>query len=275
MNGIRELAHRRFPNPKPEVGKHYPDLERIQIRIDASGLTIPAEFTKETSESYIKRLYQMTPYDKSTDKATFELVHITRNKAGDPPNINPEAYKCLSQNQGWIDHFILDILNHKNYGFYHVPEEASTNQVHTFLITSVLYTLLWTYHAPTATTKGMLVSRSCCIVGSSTIIYREFAKLLRSYQDHIDNPSLLIFISSSHLISSIDRCLVEVRDSIRRIEVDLVMEAGITRNQIFDGPRPRLLQRPIGTTPWHAQNGPQNARRHWQTLSDKFNWLMT
>ena len=217
MDGIRKLAHRRFPNPDSGV-REYPDLERIQIRIDASGLTIPAEFTKETSESYIKRLSQMTPYDKSTDKATFELIHITRDKCGDPPNIDPAAYRCLSQNQGWIDHYILDLLNHNNYGFHHVPEEASTNQVHTFLITSVLYTLLWTYHAPTATTKGMLVSRSCCIVEESTTMYDEFAELLRSYQDHIDNPSLLVFISSSHLISEIGRCLVGVGESIRLIE---------------------------------------------------------
>lgn len=219
MDGIRKLAHRGFPIP--EIGSYsarkYPDLERIQIRIDASGSTI-TEFTKESNQSYINRLYQMTPYDESTDKATFELVHITRDNAGDPPNIDPEVYKCLSQNQDWIDHFILDILNYENYGFHHVPEEASTNQVHTFLITSVLYTLLWTYHAPTATTKGMLVSRSCYMVGSSTVTYDEFAALLRSYQDHIHNPSLLVFISSAHLISVIDRCLVEVRDTIRRIE---------------------------------------------------------
>src|SRR5436309_12619362 len=168
MDGIRKLAHRGFPIP--EIGRYsrrkYPDLEGIQIRIDASGSTI-MEPTKESNQSYIDRLYQMTPYDESTNKATFELVHITRDKAGDPPNIAPEVYRCLSQNQGWIDHFILDILHYKNYGFYHVPEEASTNQVHTFLISSVLYTLLWTYHAPTATTKGMLVSRSCAIVGRS------------------------------------------------------------------------------------------------------------
>jgi hypothetical protein len=219
MDGIRKLAHRGFPIQ--ETGRYsvrkYPDLERIQVRIDASGSTV-TEFTKESNQSYINRLYKMTPYDESTDKATFELVHITRDKAGDPPNIDPEAYRCLSQNQGWIDHFILDIFDCENYGFYHVPEEASTNQVRTFLITSVLYTLLWTYHVPTATTKGMVVSRSCSIVGSSTVIYDEFVALLRSYQDHIHNPSLLVFISSAHLISVIDRCLVGVRDIIRRIE---------------------------------------------------------
>lgn len=176
------------------------------------------EFTKESNQSYINRLYQMTPYDETTDKASFELVHITRNKAGDPLNIDPEVYKCLSENQDWIDHFILDTLNYKNYGFHYVLKEVSINQVHTFLMTSVLYTLLWTYHAPTATTKGMLVSRSCNIVRSSTVIYDEFVLLLRSYQDHIHNPSLLVFISSAHLILVIDRCLVEVRDIIRRIE---------------------------------------------------------
>ena len=206
-----------MPKTGSYSGRKYPDLERIQIRIDASGSTI-TEFTKESNESYINRLHRMTPYDESTNKATFDLVHVTRDKAGDPPNIAPEVYMCLSQNQDWIDHFILDILHNKNYGFHHVPEEASTNQVHTFLITSVLYTLFWTYHAPTATTKGMLVSRSCNMVGRSTAIYAGFTALLRSYQDHIHNPSLLVFISSAHLISVIDRCLVKARDIIRLIE---------------------------------------------------------
>ena len=74
MDGIRKLAHRGFPIPK--IGnisvRKYLDLERIQIRIDASGSTI-TELTKESNRSYINRLYQMTPYDESTDRAnTFD-----------------------------------------------------------------------------------------------------------------------------------------------------------------------------------------------------------
>jgi hypothetical protein len=62
MDGIRKLAHRGFPIQ--EIGRYsvrkYPDLERIQIRIDASGSTI-TEFTKESNQSYINRLSQMAP----------------------------------------------------------------------------------------------------------------------------------------------------------------------------------------------------------------------
>src|SRR5271168_3363361 len=57
MDGIRKLAHRGFPIPKTgsySVRK-YPDLARIQIRIDASGSTI-TEFPEESSQSYINRL---------------------------------------------------------------------------------------------------------------------------------------------------------------------------------------------------------------------------
>jgi len=62
------------------------------------------------------------------------------------------------------------------------------------------------------------VDRSCCIVGSPGDIYNEFTTLLQSSQDHIHNPYLLIFVSSAHLISAVDKCLVIVREKIRQIE---------------------------------------------------------
>jgi hypothetical protein len=216
MEGIRQFALREFPEIGNYSIKDPPKLERFQIRIDENGLAIPKK-TNESSKSYLSRVCHMTPYDKSTDKATFDLIHITREKAGDPPNIEPDLYTHLRQNQ-WFDHSILDILHNKNYGFHHIPEEESKTQVHTFIITSVLYTLVWAYHTPTATTKAMLVSRSCNIVGDSKATYEGFTTLLGSYQDHIQNPILLFFISSSHLMSVVDRCLVEVRGIIRDIE---------------------------------------------------------
>ena len=100
-----------------------------------------------------------------------------------------------------------------------VSEEATTNQSHTFLvILRPLYTLLWTYHTPSARTKGILVDRSCNIVGSSKDRYKEFRTLLQSYQDHVHDPCLLVFISSAHLISVVDKCLAEVREDVRHIE---------------------------------------------------------
>jgi hypothetical protein len=160
----------------------------------------------------------MRPYDKSTDQASLELVHITRARAGDPPKVDSEIYKCISENQDWFDHSILEVLNNKNYCFYHIPEDTSTNQTNTFLINSVLYTLLWTYHSPTATTKGILIDRACSVVGNPEDTYEEFTTLLKNYKEYIHNPSLLVFLSSTHLISVIDRCLVKVRDTIRGIE---------------------------------------------------------
>ena len=216
MEGIRQLALSVFPEVGNYSVKELPKLERFQIYIDENGLAKRNQ-TNESSQSYLSRVCHMTHYDKSTHKATFDLIHITREKAGDPPNIEPELYRHLRENQ-WFDHSILDILHNKNYGFHHVPEEESKTQVHTFIITSVLYTLVWTYHTPTATTKGMLVSRSCNIVGNSKKIYKGFEELLKSYQDHIQNPILLFFISSYHLMSVVDGCLVEVRGIIRDIE---------------------------------------------------------
>jgi hypothetical protein len=99
MDGLRELAHRGFPVPETRnSARKYPDLEKIQIRIDQSGSVIPSFFTKESHQGYIDRLCKMRPHSNSTDKATFELVHVERDKAGDPPKLDPAAFKSLSEN---------------------------------------------------------------------------------------------------------------------------------------------------------------------------------
>lgn len=214
--------------------KEYSDLERIQIRTDDSG-TAKVKPTKEGQLDFAKRLGQMTPYDGSSDEATFDLVHVERERAGVPPVLAPEAFECLSENHRWFDHSILDLLHNKAYGFYHVPEAATTNQSHTFLVISVLYTILWTYHTPSATTKALLVDRSCSIVGSSKERYAEFITLLESYKDHVHNPCLLVFISSAHLISVVDKCLAEVREHVRHIEGRT--DHGLWHDQALDSRR--------------------------------------
>jgi hypothetical protein len=216
MNGLQQLARKRWNIPGSSA-KKYDDLERLQIRIGDSG-NATMTVSKESQLDYADRLCQMRPSDDASDEAAFELVHIERNRAGAPPTLAPEAFKCLSENSHWFDHSVLDLLHNKAYGFYHVSGNATANQSHTFLVISVLYTLLWTYHTPSGRTKGMLVDRSCNIVGSSKALYEEFRMLLDSYQDHVHDPCLLVFISSAHLISAVDKCLAEVREDVRYIE---------------------------------------------------------